>query len=214
MHINQTFVVKNKVELIESLISNQDVVLDVGFWGQGKTLDDPTWPHALLTKKAKEVIAIDIIFDEKIFSNTQKYINANAENFDLNMKFDVIFAGDLIEHLPNPGLFLVSAKKHLKEGGRLIMTTPNAFNLFVMAGKLSRNEPPINHDHTCYFNRPTIETLLGKTGWGVNQFGFMYTLDYKHKESYKKKILNILYRILSYFTPKFYETLVVITSPK
>ena len=94
------------------------------------------------------------------------------------------------------------------------MTTPNTYNLFVMTGKLTRPEPPINPDHTFYFNRRTIGKLLEKCGWGVSQFAFMYTLGYTHKESYKKKILNVIYFILSKFTTKFYETMVVVAQPK
>jgi len=71
-----------------------------------------------------------------------------------------------------------------------------------------------NSDHTFYFNRRTIKTLLRKCGWEVNQFGFMYSLEYDIKESSKKKFLNVIYRILSWFTPKYYETLVVVATTK
>jgi len=208
--------VRNKVELLDKLINPNDVVLDIGFWGQGKTFEDPTWPHKLLKDRAKDIYGIDLVYDESVIteSDRHKYKIAAAEDFNFEEKFDVIFAGDLIEHLVNPGLFLDNAKKHLKSGGRLIMTTPNTFNLFVMAGKLTRPEPPNNPDHTFYFNRRTIAVLLKKCGWNVDQFGFMYTLDYTHKESLKKKFLNIVYWILSKFVNKFYETMVVVAKPE
>ena len=53
-------------------------------------------------------------------------IYGDAENFSLGKKFDVVFAGELIEHLSNPGLFLRCAKRHLRENGKLVLTTPNA----------------------------------------------------------------------------------------
>lgn len=214
--MSETLVFKNKVELIKTLISETDTVLDVGFWGQGKTFEDPTWPHKLIKDRASNVYGIDLVYDETVIpeASREKYKIAAAEDFSFEEKFDVIFAGDLIEHLINPGLFLDNAKKHLKPGGRLVMTTPNTFNLFVMTGKLTRPEPPINPDHTFYFNRRTIGKLLEKCGWGVSQFAFMYTLGYTHKESYKKKILNVIYFILSKFTTKFYETMVVVAQPK
>lgn len=213
---NKVFTVHNKIELLDKVISKDDVILDVGFWGQGITIDSPRWPHKLLTDRASEVYGIDIKFEEEKIpeSSRYRYKKAAAEDFSFDVKFDVIFAGDLIEHLVNPGLFLENAKKNLKPGGRLILTTPNTFNLFVIAGKLTRPEPVINPDHTFYFNRRTISTLLDKCGWDVSEFGFMYTLDYDIKESYKKKLLNIVYKILSKFTPKFYETLIVISTPK
>ncbi len=214
--MSETLIVRNKVELLDTLISKDDTVLDVGFWGQGKTFEDPTWPHKLLRDRAKDIYGIDLVYDESVIPENErhKYKIAAAEDFNFDEKFDVIFAGDLIEHLVNPGLFLDNAKKHLKPEGRLIMTTPNTFNLFVMAGKLTRPEPPINSDHTFYFNKRTISKLLEKCGWEVSQFGFMYTLDYTHKESLKKKFLNLIYFILSKFTPKFYETMVVVARPR
>lgn len=210
------FTIHNKIALVNELISKDDIVLDVGFWGQGVTLTSRQWPHRLLKERAKEVWGIDIVYDESTIPENERYryAHAAAESFTFDTKFDVIFAGDLIEHLVNPGLFLDNVKRHLKPGGRLIMTTPNTFSLFVMAGKLTRPEPPTNPDHTFYFNRRTIKVLLEKCGFAVDQFGFMYTLEYGLTESVKKKFLNVIYRILSWFTPKYYETMIVVAIVK
>ena len=209
------FSVKNKIELFDSIIGKDDVVLDIGFWGQGVTMTDSNWPHKLIKDRAKEVYGIDIEFNEELISaeDKVKYKKAPAEDFHFDMKFDVIFAGDLIEHLVNPGLFLDNAKSHLKEGGRLILTTPNNYSLFNMAGKLTREEPVVNSDHTFYFNRPTINVVLKKCGWSADEFGFMYTLDYKIKEILKKKFLNVIYWLLSKVTLKYYETMIVVARP-
>jgi 2-polyprenyl-3-methyl-5-hydroxy-6-metoxy-1,4-benzoquinol methylase len=214
--MHKVFTVKNKVELFDKFITKNSSVLDVGFWGQGKTNESPTWPHKLIKNHSGDVYGIDIVYDEAFILPEErfKYQKAAAENFNFNRKFDIVFAGDLIEHLINPGLFLENAKQHTAENGRLIMTTPNTFNLFVLVGKLTRPEPVINSDHTFYFNRRTIQVLLEKCGWEVEFFGFMYTLDYTHKESLKKKFLNLIYRFLSFFTPKYYETLVVVAKIK
>lgn len=212
----KSFRVKNKRELIKTLFNKNDVVLDVGFWGQAKRNDENNWPHKMLKEQASEVYGIDIIYDEEFLPASERkfYKKAAAEDFSFDLKFDKIFAGDLIEHLVNPGLFLDNARRNIKTDGELIMTTPNTFNLFVMAGKLTRPEPPINSDHTFYFNRRTIERLLDKCGWKVESFGFMYTLENDHKQSIKKHFLNLIYWILSKFTDKFYETMVVVAKPK
>lgn len=203
---------KNKRQLIENLISKDAIVLDIGFLGQGIKKDDLNWPHALLKKQTKEVYGVDIDLNHE-FKNNFHYQEANAEDFSFSVKFDIIFAGDIIEHLSNPGLFLDCCKKNLKPEGFLIITTPNAFNLFNIAGKLMNVEPVVNSDHTAYFNSKTIDALLKKNHWSVDTFGYIYTLDIEHKESIKKKILNVLYRLLSFFTSKFYETMVVVAKP-
>ena len=202
---------KNKEELLDSLIKREDSILDVGFWGQGVSIDDDNWPHRILKNRVDNIYGLDIVFDESKLENPENYFKASAENFNLEKKFDVIFAGDLIEHLSNPGLFLKSAKRHLNPGGRIIITTPNAFNLFVIAGKLANFEPVVNHDHTCYFNSKTMKTLLNKNDLELSQLGYVYTLGVKHKESLKKKILNFIYKIFSKFTPKYFETMVVVS---
>ncbi len=203
----------DKSELIEREIRADETVLDVGFLGQGIKSDSARWPHALLKKKAKEVYGLDLVLDSE-YRNDPHYMEASAEDFSTPVRFDVVFAGDLIEHLSNPGLFLARSREVLKSGGRLIMTTPNAFNLFNLAEKLTKREPTVNPDHTCYFNDKTLSVLLQKNGMRVEKVDYLYTLGYEHKESWKKKALNAIYALLSRFTTKFAETLVVIATPR
>jgi 2-polyprenyl-3-methyl-5-hydroxy-6-metoxy-1,4-benzoquinol methylase len=200
----------NKTNLIKTLVMPNDVVLDVGFWGQGVSVQDDNWVHNILQKQAAEVYGLDVEFDSSLLEQTHSYIKASAENYSIEKKFDIIFAGDLIEHLSNPGLFLECSKKHLKTGGKIIITTPNCFNLFNLTEKISKSEPTVNHDHTCYFNSRTLSQLLEKNGLRSEEISYLYTLGVKHKESWKKKILNYVYKLISLFTPKYIETLVII----
>ncbi|MBU1131204.1 class I SAM-dependent methyltransferase [Patescibacteria group bacterium] len=202
-------VYKNKKEIIQSLIKKSDAVLDVGFWGQGVKIDNENWAHNFLINQAKEVYGIDLDYDVNRLKDKDHYQKNNAENFDFEVKFDVIFAGDLIEHLSNPGLFLASCASNLKVDGRLIIITPNCFNLFHLAEKISKREPTVNKDHTCYFNEKTIKQLMAKNNWEVESIDFLYSLPILYHESFKKKFLNIIYFILSKFTTKFMENLVI-----
>lgn len=206
--MNQIY--KDKKDLIFRLIEKNDVVLDVGFWGQGINRNDNDWPHLILKKQAQKVFGLDFEFDETKLDDRQNYKKGSAENFDFGFKFDVIFAADLIEHLSNPGLFLASCARNLKDNGRLILTTPNCFNLFHLAEKISKSEPTVNADHTCYFNYKTLTKLLEKNGWQVTEIDYLYSLHSKYKESWKKVFLNFLYWILAKITNKYLETLVVI----
>lgn len=205
---------RTKRDLIEALIAPSDTVLDIGFWGQGTSVDSPEWVHTLLRARAKEVWGIDIEYDEsRLPGSSLHYRRASAESFSLPEQFSVLFAGDLIEHLSNPGLFLARAKEHLATGGRLILSTPNAFNLFNIAEKFSKGEPTVNRDHTCYFNEKTLRQLLRKNGWRVTQVHWVYSLGTLHKESWKKQILNVFYALLARVTPRFIETIVVVAEP-
>lgn len=201
---------KNKKELFEAIIDKNFLVLDVGFWGQGVNIDNPNWVHSLLRKKARQVFGIDLEFDEKKLGDSEGvYFKQSAESFDIGKNFDIIFAGDLIEHLSNPGLFLQSALRHSNKDTKLVITTPNCFNLFNLTEKISKQEPTVNSDHTSYFNSKTISQLMNKNDWQVISVDYIYTLDVEYKESWKKRFINVMYWIISKFTNKYLETLVV-----
>lgn len=212
-----TLVFHDKPTLVKHYITGTDKVLDVGFWGQGIKVDDTNWIHELLYAQAGVVYGTDIEYDEKsphIQANPMHYLQANAEQFNFEgQSFDSIIASELIEHLSNPGMFLDRCKKHLNRDGLLIITTPNCFNLFNIAGKISRVEPVTNADHTCYYNSTTLKCLLEKNGWTAREVAYVYTLNIKFQESVKKKILNIVYKLCSIVTPKFLETLVIVAEP-
>ena len=201
---------KNKKELLHATILKDDTALDVGFWGQGIQIDDPNWVHNILKSITHNVFGVDLDYDEARLNDPSHYRKSSAEDFNFNVTFDSIFAGDIIEHLSNPGLFLDSCKRNLKDSGKLILTTPNCFNLFNIAEKLRKNEPTVNSDHTCYFNSKTLSKLLDKNGWSVSEVSYLHSLEVSYKESWRKIFLNVIYWLLSRVTHKFSVDLVVI----
>ena len=90
----------------------------------------------------------------------------DAEHLAGDAQYDLIVAGDLIEHLSNPGLMLEGARKILQPGGRLIISTPNAFGLpaylRLLAGCYAEGA-----QHVLNFNWLTIQQLLARHGWRV-----------------------------------------------
>jgi SAM-dependent methyltransferase len=197
----------NKNALITQNIKYSDDVLDVGFAGQAITPDNPEYPHALLKKAAHAVYGVDIILPAGFDNNY--YLQASAEDFNFDRKFDVIVALDLIEHLSNPGLFLQCCKRHLKPEGTIIITTPNAFNLFSLIEKITHKEPNINTDHTLYLNKPTLDTLLRKNGLRVLRWDTMYDmLGNLWQGGFKRKITATIYACLSFITDKYTMTMV------
>lgn len=205
---------KSKSELIQNNIKDTDFVLDVGFWGQAINIDNPDWVHNILLSQSKEVFGVDLGFDETRLKNPQNYKKQSAENFDFEQKFDIIFAGDLIEHLSNPGSFLDSCKRNLKEDGKLIITTPNAFALFNIIEKFFKKEPEVNNDHTFYFNFVVLRKLLEKNGWEVVIEDYLNDAWSKYNQSLKRKVLYGIYKFFGLFTPKFVENIVVVAKPK
>src|SRR3989344_3969940 len=107
------------LKTIYPIVKGKDV-LDVGCIEHDldRKNKERIWVHDFLRENAKNVTGIDILEDDIKKLKWQGYdVHCmNAEKFNFNKKFDVIFAGELIEHLSNPGLFLEKCKKHLKKG--------------------------------------------------------------------------------------------------
>ncbi|MCK4918262.1 MAG: class I SAM-dependent methyltransferase [Candidatus Pacebacteria bacterium] len=201
---------KSKKELIQNQISNNDIVLDVGFWGLDIKAGNFDWVHNILKSQARGVFGVDLYFDKTKLEKPENYKKQSAENFDFDEKFDVIFAGDLIEHLSNIGLFLDSCKRNLKDNGRLIITTPNIFILFNFVEKVFKKEPSVNSDHTMYFNFVVLRKLLEKNGWKVSEEIYLDDVWPKYKQSLKRRFLYGIYKFLGLFTDKFIENIVII----
>lgn len=205
---------KNKKQLIHSLVTPKDKVLDVGFWGQGTPADASNWVHAILKSTGADVFGVDLEFDDQKVTPVDHYYKGTAESINFPVLFTKVFAGDLIEHLSNPGLFLNACERILTPEGRLIITTPNTFNLFNIAEKFTKQEPTVNADHTCYFNSKTLRTLLNKNNFEIESTGYVYTLEPNFSPSWKKRILDGIYFLVSRITPKFLETLVIVAKKR
>ncbi len=108
------------------------------------------------------------------FYGFKNLIVGNAENLtELGLgKFDVILAGEVIEHLNNPGLFFNGCRQLLKSNGVLLITTTNAycFRRFI---RIPAGYESIHPDHTYYFSHPTLENLAGRFGFiAVSKHGY------------------------------------------
>ncbi len=64
--------------------------------------------------------------------------------------FDIIIAGEIIEHLGCPGAFLRSTRFIMNTKTDLILTTPNVFSLKLFFHTSLRREK-IHNDHNYYF---------------------------------------------------------------
>jgi len=58
-----------------------------------------------------------------------KFFVEDAENLKLKNKYDIIICSETLEHLRNPVKALKNMKNLLKDGGSIIITTPNRENL-------------------------------------------------------------------------------------
>ena len=83
--------------------------------------------------------------------------------------FDVIVAGDVLEHLPRPGDLLTALKPLLKSDGTLLVSLPNVANVTVRAALLAGRFPYadrgiLDRTHVRFYTRAGARALLENSG--------------------------------------------------
>ena len=127
--------------------------------------------HDKINSVAKSVTGVDIIPKD-----IQGDVERLHEVIEIRGKmYDVIVAGDIIEHLFNPGLFLTGLKPFCHADTKIIITTPNAMALYYFWPTLWRGEEICREDHTCWYTMRTLCQLLEMKGFSVTSK--MYTDD-------------------------------------
>ena len=80
--------------------------------------------------------------------------------------FDVVVAGELIEHVQNVGRFLVASAELLRPDGVLIVTTPNALRFYNPLPALFGLEL-VHPDHVAWFSPKTLRRAAEMSGLSV-----------------------------------------------
>jgi len=122
--------------------------------------------------------AIDYFREHGVFDNVQFGNVEKLGELGLEEQFDVIVAGDIIEHLSNPGLMLDGLRRFCRSDTALIITTPHSFGLpnFLrhLAGRFCEGS-----EHVMTFNAQTLTHLLERHGYRIVQ---LHTCHQKHAQ--------------------------------
>ena len=106
------------------------------------------------------------------------------EEVELDETFDVIIAGEMIEHLSNPGLFLRGIKRFMGEKTNLVITTINAYSgmrffIYGLRGRGGTREP-VHPDHVAYYSYKTLSMVIDRENLEIKDFLF-YDLGAEHR---------------------------------
>jgi SAM-dependent methyltransferase len=167
-------------ERIEAILraARGPAVLDVGCAG-GLRTDVPLvrsaeWVHGHLQARFDEVYGIDFSQSKVDYLRRHGYPRVtvgDAQSFDLGRRFDTVVAGELIEHLENPAGFLRTARRHLRPGGRIVLTTPYAAGpANVLYAWLKYPRTCSNPEHTMWFCPSTMRVLAERCGLQVRRW--------------------------------------------
>ena len=174
--------------------------------------------HPQIEKVAAEVYGIDTDeqgIKELTTRGSNNILRADLErldDLDLNRTFDTIVAGDMIEHLNNPGSFLTGIKRFMNADTRLVLTTINAycgmrFLWYGLRGKRGRVEF-VHPDHVAYYSYSTLKLLVERHGMKVESFLF-YDIGKEHRP-HNRWFLNAINDISVRIAPQWADGLIAI----
>jgi len=157
---------RSKLKWIGRYVAGKKV-LDLGCVCHQLDISNPPWLHGYICERAKSALGVDILPEElqELQRRGFNVVLADVETMDLGEQFDVIVAGDIIEHLADHGAFLERARAHLNPGGLLLITTPNPVTLVRLLRTLGRGDTPAHHQHTCWFTAKVLRQLAERYGF-------------------------------------------------
>jgi 2-polyprenyl-3-methyl-5-hydroxy-6-metoxy-1,4-benzoquinol methylase len=128
-------------------------------------------------------------------------VHADLEELDkavIDRRFDIILAGEVIEHLSNPGLFLRGIRRFMDQGTTLVLTTINAYGglrmvIYALRGRGGVSEP-VHPDHVAYYSYATLSRLIEKEGLHVRKTHF-YDIGREYRP-FNKPYLNAINDVL------------------
>lgn len=128
------------------------------------------WLHGQLCDEFERVVGVDYLPEPVAELNKDGYefIQADVTEMELDIEADTVVAGELIEHVDNPGLMLARANAHLKTGGRLVLTTPNPWGLPILR-RLLTGALDINDEHVAWYGPTVLRQLLDRHGFVVEE---------------------------------------------
>lgn len=186
-----------RVPKVVTVIGRMDFVLDrcrgrkvlhLGCVDEGLTeerIKSGNLLHIRLMDAAKDVWGVDISVDgiellrksgiDNLFVGDIEYIEQIKEL--KQQTFDIILATEVLEHLNNPGLFLTKCKQLFSPNTVMIITVPNGLRLTGLGYTLKGYEF-VHPDHNYWFSYKTLDMLLGKNGYQIEQMLVYSFFDY------------------------------------
>lgn len=178
--------------------------------------------HSELAKTASELYGFDFdqegidVLEKAGMTNLYQADLEKLDEVDLNETFDVVIAGEMIEHLNNPGLFLHGIQRFMSPGTQLVITTVNAyaavrFALYGLAGKKGVNEP-VHPDHVAYYSYKTLKLIVERSGLEVIDFKF-YDIGPEHRQ-FNRWYLNLINDVAVGMSPQLSDGVIAVCGLK
>ncbi len=207
---------RNKKDWILSFVKDKKV-LDLGCVEHHlERTTNENWLHRLIKNEAASVLGVDFLCEEVEKLNEQGYncVCADVEKLELNDQFEVVVAGDIIEHLSNCGLFLEKVYKHLKDDGIFLVTTPNPVHYLRFVRLQFHRTAGANPEHTCWFTDKVLGQLAKRYQLEIVNQAYVDDAYQYYSFSWLWRPFVILNYFLCLLFPQFSETLCFVLKKK
>lgn len=123
------------------------------------------WLHRHLVEVAASCRGVDVLEDGVAALRDKGYdvVCHDVIASPLPERFDLIVAGDVIEHVGNPEGLMRAAREMLAPGGRFVLTTPNPYMLHRVVHHL-RGRFPDSVDHVLLLSPSNLAELGERVG--------------------------------------------------
>lgn len=204
----------DRTNLLVNIVRGKKII-DLGCADHLEVIDlkirNNTWLHKRLCETAEFCLGIDI--NEKAIEYIKSLGYKDVLYCDIlkdkelilsqNNNYDILVAGETLEHIDNPVLFLKTLRELYKENiDYLLISVPNAFAIKNFVSVFNHLEF-INTDHRYYFTPYTLAKILVISGFTPIEFWFVNYYEPPHRRFYS--------RILFKSKPGFRDTIVMIS---
>ncbi|MBS1793981.1 MAG: methyltransferase domain-containing protein [Acidobacteria bacterium] len=222
--MSEKFELVQRVEFIRQMCAGRKV-LHLGCTNYPYTrdsIDNGMLLHFELEKTASELYGFD--FDEEGLrilreAGGRNLYRADLERLEevpLDETFEVIIAGEMIEHLSNPGLFLTGIRRFMNPSTKLVITTINAycamrFMIYGLRGRGGAQEP-VHPDHVAYYSYRTLGLVLERANLKIDKFCF-YDIGVEHRP-FNRRIYNVFNDICVKISPQLSDGIIAVCGLK
>jgi len=172
-HYNVDFIIGDfeysRVKKMLEMVPQKKHVLDLAC-NEGTITD-------LIRRKGNEVVGLDMSINALSLARKKnlELTRASANHLPFSdSTFDIVMAGEIIEHIFDTGGFLNEIRRVLKPEGELIITTPNIASLTNRIRLVFGLQPPCceveiegKAGHIRAFSKVALDNLLRKHGFTV-----------------------------------------------
>ncbi len=124
-----------------------------------------------------EINSEDIKEARKKLRNVYKF-NIELDELSIKERYDIVFMGDVIEHLAKPVEALKRVKKLLKPTGSLVFSIPNithmSVRLMLLKGSIEYGRTGLlDETHLHFYNQEEVYRVLNAAGFKITDFDYV-----------------------------------------